>query len=245
MRSAATHAHWRPRAAATPTQLLGTPELLPPTIEAHRPPRRRCRRFPDRAAIQDTPRERGTRERRARRRVEADLAVSPAGQGFEAATTSVEYDHLRSLVCRGHGRGGGCLARDSAPPLILPTPDGSPSTTAIEPIEPKTPALGNPHRLGGRRTASWRIMGSVPLSVSKLALPCRAPRHVLAEAFRGDASANAELEAAPLQWLSRGTPFVCAMRWYSTAGLSTMPFASSSTRLRWISCHGVWLSGTM
>ena len=28
-----------------------------------------------------------------------------------------------------------------------------------------------------------------------------------------------------------------------TAGLSTIPFDSSSTRLRWISCHGVWLSG--
>src|SRR5206468_3096673 len=45
------------------------------------------------------------------------------------------------------------------------------------------------------------------------------------------------------QWLSRGMPFVSAMRWYLTAGFSTMPFESSSTRPRWISCHGVWLSG--
>ena len=45
------------------------------------------------------------------------------------------------------------------------------------------------------------------------------------------------------QWWSRGMPLVSAMRWYLTAGLSTIPFDSSSTRPRWISCHGVWLSG--
>ena len=42
------------------------------------------------------------------------------------------------------------------------------------------------------------------------------------------------------QWLSRGTPLVCATRWYFTAGFSTMPSASWSTMPRWISCHGVW-----
>ena len=45
------------------------------------------------------------------------------------------------------------------------------------------------------------------------------------------------------QWLSRGIPFVSAMRWYLIAGFSTMPCDSSSTSARWISCHGVWLSG--
>ena len=47
----------------------------------------------------------------------------------------------------------------------------------------------------------------------------------------------------PRQWLCLGTPIFSAMRWYLTAGFSTMPFESSSTRPRWISCHGVWLSG--
>jgi len=47
----------------------------------------------------------------------------------------------------------------------------------------------------------------------------------------------------PCQWLSRGRPLVLAMRWYFTAGFSTMPLESSSTMPRWISCQGVWLSG--
>ena len=46
-----------------------------------------------------------------------------------------------------------------------------------------------------------------------------------------------------LQWLSRGTPKVAWIFWYLTAGFSTMPWASSSTMPRWISCHGVWLGG--
>ena len=44
------------------------------------------------------------------------------------------------------------------------------------------------------------------------------------------------------QWLSRGTPMLCATRWYFTAGLSTMPSSNWSTMPRWISCHGVWLT---
>lgn len=46
-----------------------------------------------------------------------------------------------------------------------------------------------------------------------------------------------------LQWLSRGSPKVVLMRWYFTAGLSTMPSFSSPTMARWISCQGVWLGG--
>ena len=45
------------------------------------------------------------------------------------------------------------------------------------------------------------------------------------------------------QWLSRGTPLLSAIRWYLTAGFSTIPCDSSSTMPRWISCHGVWCSG--
>ena len=40
-------------------------------------------------------------------------------------------------------------------------------------------------------------------------------------------------------------PLVLAIRWYLTAGFSTMPFDSSSTMPRWISCHGVWLLGIL
>ena len=46
-----------------------------------------------------------------------------------------------------------------------------------------------------------------------------------------------------LYFLDVPYPLVWATRWYFTAGFNTMPFDSSSTMPRWISCQGVWLSG--